>query len=187
MFKKLVNLITNSKKIQVALSLVIILAIIFPVVQSIIAIRKRDAQKEIPAEERLTRGIESLDDEEYSLALQEFSLAIEKDAHYAEAYLERGKLFLRAGEPGFAHADLSMVILRDPDNAEAYYQRALSYLELANILYEEEQSRANIAQEYQLNVEGQEDIKLDPSPKNKSRFDPSEIIELGRQNPYHVF
>ena len=116
-----------------AISVVIIVAMLLPVIQTIIAIRQWEAEQAVPPEERLDRGLDYLEKEDYNLALYEFNQALAADPEYAPAYLERGKLYLLAGEPGIANANLSRTIQWEADNSEAYYYRALTYLSLEEL------------------------------------------------------
>ena len=135
MFKKFfARIIPKSRSLWIAISLLLILALLFPIVQTLIQIRQQEAFVAITPQEHVETGIQYLEQEEYSLAFNEFNLAISKDSEFVEAYFERGKLLLLAGEPGLANANLSFTISHDPTNAEAYYYRALSYQELGELL-----------------------------------------------------
>jgi len=167
MQKKLFSrLIPKSRNVWLAISLFLILALLFPIVQTVVQIRQEEAFAAITSQEHLEAGLQYLEDDEYSLAFNEFNLAISKDSEYIDAYYERGVLLLLAGEPGLANANLSYVIQWDPARAEAYYYRALSYQELAQLMAQAATSLADETVSIELKETGLFDldtlIGLDP-------------------------
>lgn len=64
----------------------------------------------------------------YERAVDAFTRAIECDAHFIEAYFQRGKLYWREIQNYYrAIRDMSRVLELDPDYHEALFNRALAY------------------------------------------------------------
>ena len=138
-----------------ALSILLILALIFPIVQTIAYITTQEANAALSPQEHLEAGLQYLEGEEYNLALFEFNQAIDGDPDYLDAYFERGKLYQMAGEAGIANAHFTIIIRRNPDHAQAYYYRALTYLALGDLL-----EQANQAEDATI----QFDTLIEPGP-----------------------
>lgn len=135
MFGKLRHkLIPKTRSLWLIISIFIIIALVFPIVQTIVSIRTQESQTLHTPEEHFKAAKQYLEDEEYNYAFYEFNQAIQGDPGYLEAYYELGKIYLMAGEPSSASAAFSFVIQRDPDNAEALYNRALSYLTIVDLI-----------------------------------------------------
>jgi len=126
--------VPTSRSLWVVISLLLIMALLFPIVQTLFLLREVEIEESLSALEHFEQGLEFLEAEEYSLAYAEFHQAVSKDTEFVDGYFERGKLLLMAGEPGLANANLSYVISLDPDHAAAYYYRALSYQALGDLI-----------------------------------------------------
>jgi len=113
MFGKLRHkLIPKSRSLWLIISIFIILALVFPIVQTIVSIRTQESQTLHTPEEHFEAAKQYLEDEEYNYAFYEFNQAIQGDPGYLEAYFELGKIYLMAGEPSSASAAFSFVIPR---------------------------------------------------------------------------
>lgn len=81
----------------------------------------------LSAEDYLQEGNKSFDDNDLNSALEAYNNAIEIRSDYADAYLERGRVFAIQGVYDLAIEDLTTVIDMDPNNFVAHFLRALTY------------------------------------------------------------
>lgn len=79
------------------------------------------------AEELNTRGEEKFKNEDIDGALEDFNKAIEKNPRYAEAYLNRGYVYISTGELQKVLANFDEAIALDTGYVEAYYNRGIIY------------------------------------------------------------
>jgi tetratricopeptide (TPR) repeat protein len=80
-----------------------------------------------PAEEAIKRGKVAENDNDWDLAITEYSNAIRLDPKCAEAYNGRGDAYLGKRDWDNTIADCTEAIRLKPDFAEAYYGRGLAY------------------------------------------------------------
>ncbi len=73
-----------------------------------------------------------LTEERLNTAIISFSQAVQLKPDYEEAYLERGRLYLKTGEVNKAIKDLEKVIQLNPSNKEAYLLLAQAYFSKGN-------------------------------------------------------
>ncbi len=64
---------------------------------------------------------------QYTEAIKDLTVVIEREPKHALAYTTRGSSYLRSGEPDKALADLEMVISLDPRNEEAWNNKGWAY------------------------------------------------------------
>lgn len=75
------------------------------------------------AEEYYQKGVAALSDGNVVSAMEQFTAALDAAPMYAAAAVERGKLFLRIGEPRLAVADFTTAILSSGELSGAYAWR----------------------------------------------------------------
>lgn len=124
----------KTKSLWLAISILIILALLFPIVQTLVQLRTQEAETLRTPQEHYDAALEYLDEEEYNYAFYEFNQAIQGDPTYLDAYFELGKIYLMAGEPSAASAAFSFIIQRDSEYADAFYYRAISYLTIVDLI-----------------------------------------------------
>ena len=73
------------------------------------------------------QGNRAFENEEYEVAIGDFSRAIEKDSNDVESYNLRGKAYTRLEDFGNALADFTEAEKIDPDDAETYFNRGYLY------------------------------------------------------------
>jgi len=78
-------------------------------------------------ESHLNRGITLVGEGYLEKALKEFTLAIEMDPEYSQAYANRAGVYLRQGEFQQAIADSNTALSLDQNLALAYLNRGLAY------------------------------------------------------------
>lgn len=66
--------------------------------------------------------------EKYSLAVEQFTSALNINPKLTEAYLSRAAAYTNLAKYAEAEADLTKVIEADPQNTMAYYQRSMTYI-----------------------------------------------------------
>ncbi|PWW82627.1 hypothetical protein CR164_02420 [Prosthecochloris marina] len=79
------------------------------------------------AEELNTSAMEKLENEDFDGALDDLNKAIEQDPEYAEAYLNRGYVYISTGELLKVLENFDKAILLDSEYVEAYYNRGIIY------------------------------------------------------------
>lgn len=90
----------------------------------------RDAPSDPPphteaAVDRLLRGLNELQQGNWTAAIAEFDRALALDPDYAEAYLQRGYARRQLGDSEAAFQDFSEAIARNPTDPNAYFYRGL--------------------------------------------------------------
>ncbi len=81
------------------------------------------------AEEAFRRGESCRAREQWGPALDHYSVAIQRDPQFAEAYFRRGNIKLRTGGHDEAIADYIHAVCLDPDNAAYRNNRGRAFLE----------------------------------------------------------
>jgi tetratricopeptide (TPR) repeat protein len=76
------------------------------------------------------RGLAYVDKGQYSLALADYNLAIERDQKFAEALNNRAILYFTIGQYNNALKDYNQAVNLKPQFADAYYNRGMLYLEI---------------------------------------------------------
>jgi formylglycine-generating enzyme required for sulfatase activity/Tfp pilus assembly protein PilF len=76
------------------------------------------------------RGIKSLSEGAYSLAISDFSQVLQLDGERVLANYQRGVAYGKIKENQGAIADFDQVLRLEPNNSQAYYQRGLVYHQL---------------------------------------------------------
>ena len=76
------------------------------------------------------RGLAYVDKGQYSLALADYNIAIERDKKFAEAFNNRGILYSTIGKYKNALKDYDEAQRLNPKFADAYYNRGILYLEI---------------------------------------------------------
>ena len=76
------------------------------------------------------RGLAYADKGQYSLALRDYNIAIERDKKFMEALNNRGTLYLTIGQYKNALKDYDEAQRLNPKFADTYYNRGLLYLEM---------------------------------------------------------
>ncbi|MDR1363592.1 MAG: tetratricopeptide repeat protein [Spirochaetaceae bacterium] len=77
----------------------------------------------------LDRGITFMSREEYYMAIEDFTEAINLAPQLASAYNRRGFAHYREGDFDHAIADFNQAIKLDPNDAGAYYNRGMAYVD----------------------------------------------------------
>ena len=76
------------------------------------------------------RGLAYVDKGQYSLALADYNIAIERDKKFAEALNNRAILYSTIGQSKNALKDYNQAVNLNPKFADAYYNRGILYLEI---------------------------------------------------------
>ncbi len=76
-----------------------------------------------PADDFVTQGNEALRKMDVAAAMGAYMQALEADPKHAEAAYQRGRIFLKIGEPQKAIADFTTVVLLRPDHGLAFARR----------------------------------------------------------------
>lgn len=128
------------------------------------------------------QGNRAFENEEYEVAIGDFSRAIEKDSNDVESYNLRGKAYTRLEDFGNALADFTEAEKIDPDDAETYFNRGYLYQQqgqhqdaiddydtaitkkedYGEIYYRRGQSRYRLGQEEEALTDFDEAIRLKP-------------------------
>ncbi len=130
------------------------------------------------------RGLEHLENEEFSLAISEFTAAIAIDSSVADAYEMRGSAYSKSSDWRLAVDDYAEAIKLEPDNANLYRYRADNLVELGldHLAIDDYQFATNLnpgveggfrgmAQVYALNEDAFPDpLKKDSFPEAQEAF-----------------
>ena len=79
-------------------------------------------------------GIEFLQNEEYTNAIDAFTLSIIAGSRWPESYINRAKVYSIEQKYELALRDLNQALQLKPDSPEIYYSRALCYLDMDEVL-----------------------------------------------------
>ncbi len=77
-------------------------------------------------------GMQKLEQRKYSEAMEQFTLTIDKNAKFEEAYLKRGACYQLLNDYKKAIDDFSKVIEINPKNEYAFYNRGLAHKDLGD-------------------------------------------------------
>jgi len=109
------------------------------------------------AEEHFYQGIEYRQQENKSLAMEEFTRAIELDPGYYYAFYNRALIYYQNGDLGSCLADYNKAIELRPDNVYWTIERGFLYLELGDrekaIIDLERSQELGLPPEYKQRVE----------------------------------
>ena len=84
------------------------------------------------AEKCVDLGNQYIEQDNFDLAIEEFTQAIQLNPNYTEAYFNRGKCYGKQGSYESALKDFDKAIQLDPDYTQAYYKRGYCYYEEKN-------------------------------------------------------
>jgi len=84
------------------------------------------------SEQFVLKGDSLFDDKNYSLAIENYSKAIELDTLNAEAYFKRGNIYAKKHKDKKALSDYNLAILLNPNFGEAYIKRSEIKYKLGN-------------------------------------------------------
>jgi tetratricopeptide (TPR) repeat protein len=76
-----------------------------------------------PADDLVVQGNEALNKMDVAAAMAAYSTALDADPKHAQAAYQRGRIFLKIGEPQKAIADFTTTILAMPTDGRAYARR----------------------------------------------------------------
>jgi tetratricopeptide (TPR) repeat protein len=79
------------------------------------------------AESLNQQGLANMEKELYDEAIKNFSQAIDMQTTFADAYINRGKIYTLQNNLNKALADFNQAVMFDPLNAEVYYWRAQAW------------------------------------------------------------
>jgi len=122
---------STRKQIWVALSIILIVALIFPMAYAVyVIVYQPKVQDPISPDEYYQTGLDHLDNENYQAAYEAFIFAVRGDPDKIQAHYELGKVYLLANQPALACAHLTFVLAHETEDSSIYYQRALAHLAL---------------------------------------------------------
>ena len=81
------------------------------------------------AESLNQQGVANMEKELYDEAIKNFTQAIDLQTTFAEAYINRGRIYTMQKEINQAVADFNQAVMFDPLNAEIYYWRSQAWKE----------------------------------------------------------
>ena len=84
------------------------------------------------AEDYFNKAYDYAENEQYQLAIDNYTSALKIDPDYADAYNNRGNVYENLEYYNEAIADYNSALKINPDYADAYYNRGIAYDDLEN-------------------------------------------------------